>query len=257
MRVLTIVSLAALGLSSSARADSTVGKISVLDGAASRYPDSDKLDALVPTSAVALKTGDAVLLHDVIDLTKGYAKITLNDASVIDLGQSTDGSAAGARLAITEGDFQGQVRNGFGANLLWGKVWSHVTKALSGSSSKFEVTTPRAVAGVRGTIFRVDAVQIVTATRTSRKTRVRVDEGRVGVDAKVKPSAGGTKATAADKGPRHEVAGPTEVSKEEWEKLFIDLQKGMEVTVDDSPRPKATKASSAKDEFDHWVDQHP
>lgn len=55
-----------------------------------------------------------------------------------------------------------------------GKIWVRVLKILS-QKSKFEVRTPTATAGVRGTIFSVEV-------DASGKTSVAVDEGAVAVD---------------------------------------------------------------------------
>jgi len=43
----------------------------------------------------------------------------------------------------------------FSARLMVGRMWASVTK-LFGKESRFEVETPNAVAGVRGTVFAVD-----------------------------------------------------------------------------------------------------
>ena len=80
-------------------------------------------------------------------------------------------------------------------------------KAIGGA--KYEVQTERAVAGVRGTIFRVDADALVKANKGKGQARkasiVRVVEGAVNV----RPSAEVAKASkaqikkpAAPKGPR-------------------------------------------------------
>jgi hypothetical protein len=233
-----------------------VGKIAALTGSGNRYPDADALDPQKLEKGVALAEGTEVLLHDVIKLDQGAAKILLTDQSVVMVGSDSEKDhTAGAYLAITEGEFKDQVRSSFSAKLLWGKVWSHVTKALSGSDAKFEVTTPRAVAGVRGTIFRVDAVQFVTATKKKDTTRVRVAEGKVAVQAQVKLAmAGGTKKPPPGK--HVEVPGPQEISKEEWEKKFVELQKGMQVDVGEELWKESKYDASKKDSFDDFVNQH-
>lgn len=57
--------------------------------------------------------------------------------------------------------------------LFFGRVWSSISKAV-GAEENYEVTTPTAVAGVRGTEFE-------TAVAPDGSVRVRVDEGRVEV----------------------------------------------------------------------------
>ena len=54
-----------------------------------------------------------------------------------------------------------------------GKLWAKVTSAIHGEQ-KFQVETENAVAGVRGTTFRVDANQ-------DKSVRVRVYDGQVAV----------------------------------------------------------------------------
>jgi hypothetical protein len=53
------------------------------------------------------------------------------------------------------------------------RLWTHVKKALAGSPRKFEVRTPRAVAGVRGTVFAI------AYDRRRERTELRVTEGVV------------------------------------------------------------------------------
>jgi hypothetical protein len=235
-----------------------VGKIAALSGSGNRYPDADALDPQKLEKGVPLANGTDVLLHDVLKLDKGAAaKIVLTDQSVVMVGSDSEKDhTAGAYLAITEGDFKDQVRSSFSAKLMWGKVWSHVTKALSGSDAKFEVTTPRAVAGVRGTIFRVDAVQFVTATKKKDTTRVRVAEGKVAVQAQVKLAMAGA-SKKPPPGKHVEMAGPQEISKEEWEKKFVELQKGMQVDVGEELWKESKYDDSKHDSFDDFVNQHP
>lgn len=58
--------------------------------------------------------------------------------------------------------------------LFFGRLWSKVTKASTNEAS-YEVNTPNAVAGVRGTEFE-------TAVGDDGTVRVRVDEGKVAVE---------------------------------------------------------------------------
>ncbi len=70
--------------------------------------------------------------------------------------------------------------------LFFGRVWSKVTRA-TGSEASYEITTPNAVCGVRGTEFD-------TAVGDDGSTRVRVAEGAVGVDG----DAGGEQVDAGE-----------------------------------------------------------
>lgn len=222
-----------------------VGKVSVLDGRATRTSGDGVKSALA--------VGTDIELKDTLDVgPKSNLKLTLTDGSVIMLGESS-------QLVITEGDFAGQERKGFSARLGFGKFWSSVTKALSGNQAKFEVSTDRAVAGVRGTIFRVDAVKVVggSTTQAARRARtiVRVVEGRVAVEAQVKKAAQG--ATPGPKGPRTQVAGPQEISAQQWEKRFVELQANQQVTVGEELWQEAAIDTAAKtDAFAKFVEKH-
>ena len=246
----------ALGLSTllPAAALAGVGKVSVLEGRATRT-SGDGVKA-------PLAVGTDIELKDTLDVgPKSNLKLTLTDGSVIMLGESS-------QLVITEGDFAGQERKGFSARLGFGKFWSSVTKALSGNQAKFEVSTDRAVAGVRGTIFRVDAVKVVGGTtQAARRARtiVRVVEGRVAVEAQVKkqqPTSfanrpGGDGRGAPARGPRKQVSGPTQISAEEWEKRFVELQANQQVTVGEELWQEAAIDAGAKtDAFAKFVEQH-
>ncbi len=223
-----------------------VGKISVVEGAATRTPKGG--------AAVALAVGAAVELGDTLEVQKGNLKLELSDGSVIMLAEKS-------KLVINEADFQGQDRKGFSAFLEAGKLWTSVKKALGGA--KYEVTTERAVAGVRGTIFRIDADALVKAAKPknaqARKASiVRVVEGVV----HVKPSAEVAKASKAaappkPKGPRVQVAGPTEITADEWEKKFVELQQGQQIAVGVDLWEQAELEASAKnDAFAKWIDKN-
>jgi hypothetical protein len=135
-------------------------------------------------------------------------------------------------------------------------LWTKVKKALGGG--KFEVSTERAVAGVRGTIFRIDADALVTAAKGKgrRASIVRVVEGSVAV----KPSAAiakSLKKAAPKKGPRTEVAGPQEVSVDQWEKIFVTLAANQQIVVGVDLWEQAEIEESAKnDAFSKWIEKN-
>ena len=227
------VSTLALLLSAPAWA-AGVGRVSELSGQDAHRKAADG-------ATESLVKGTELQVNDVITVGPGTRiKIALNDESVIALDENSE-------LTIDEATF-GQESKSFSARLGFGKFWAKVKKFVAGSDSKFEVKTDRAVAGVRGTIFRVDANTIAQSARPEKKQKqyVWVREGKVGVEAQVKkaaPSAGVNQVKS--KGPRHQVAGPQQISKDAWEKKFAELQKGMAVeigeelfTVRARPEPK-------------------
>lgn len=221
-----------------------VGKIAAVEGDASRTPKGGG-------AAVALTVGAAVELGDTLTVKTGNLKFELADGSVILL-------APASTLEITEAEFEGQERKGFSGLLKGGSLWTKVKKALGGG--KFEVSTERAVAGVRGTIFRIDADALVKAAKGKSQARrasiVRVVEGSVAV----KPSeaiAKSLKAAAPKKGPRVEVAGPQEVSADQWEKIFVTLAANQQIVVGvDLWEQAEVDAASKADAFSKWIEKN-
>jgi hypothetical protein len=235
----------------------SVGTVSRLEGTASRTPKGG--------TPVPLEVGAAVELNDTLSVgPRSNLKLLLTDESVVMLG-------ADSQLRLDEATFEGQDRKGFRAYLSVGKFWAGVKKALAGSDAKFEVTTDRAVAGVRGTIFRVDAVSAMKASTLPKEkararspsTTVMVEDGKVAVEAQVRrPPISGTvqappKGGTAQPTRRVQVSGPQEVSADEWERRFVELQKGQQVKVglsDWSPGPLDAKAMD--DAFGRFVKEN-
>jgi hypothetical protein len=231
-----VLALAPLG------AFASVGKVVKLDGAATRTGSDGKKEPLKLDAAIELK--------DTIDVgAKGLLKLELTDGSVIALDEKS-------RLEITEADFKGQDVSAFSATLSAGKLWTKVKKLLG--DSKFEVKTPRAVAGVRGTIFRIDADALIKGAKGRKADVVRVVEGvvRVNPSAEVASKSKAAKPAANAKGPRTQVAGPTEVTADEWEKKFVELQQNSQIAVglDLWEQAELDKAAMS-DRFQKWVDE--
>jgi hypothetical protein len=141
------------------------------------------------------------------------------------------------------------------ARLLVGDMWAKVAKAVGGES-RFEVQTANAVAGVRGTTFRVDA-------REDRSVVVKVYAGTVAVAGGgpiPRPAHGGeaepAPAPAPEKGKkpgRVRVAGPKEVTREQWERI-VGAMMQVKVAADGTPaQPEPFQlADAARDEFEAW-----
>lgn len=222
-----------------------VGKVALVEGKATRTPKGG--------AAVELSKDSAIELGDTIDVQSGNLKLLLTDESIIML-------APASKLEITEAEFQGQERKGFKAFLQSGSLWTKVKKALGGGG--YEVSTERAVAGVRGTIFRIDADKMVTAAKPPKARKasiVRIVEGVVNI----KPSAVVAKASTAatpapkKKGERVQVAGPTEVTADEWEKKFVDLQQNQQIAVGVDLWDVAQFEEAAKrDAFAKWIEKN-
>ncbi len=235
--------LTVLIVSCSLTALAEVGKIAALDGEATRTPQGG--------APVALAVGGAVELGDVLTVKKGNLKFELTDGSIIALAEKSV-------LEITLADFEGQERKGFSALLKAGSLWTKVKKAIGGG--KFEVSTERAVAGVRGTIFRIDADALVKAAKGKAKKAsiVRVVEGAVAVRPQAAIARTLKGALARQKGPRVEVPGPKEVGVDEWEKIFTTLSANQQIAVGvDLWEQAELEAASKQDAFSKWLEQNP
>jgi len=137
------------------------------------------------------------------------AELTFADGSVIRLGPSS-------LLHIAESGFSAKTKTvNVEATLMGGKAWSKVSK-LVGSDAKFSVKTQNAVAGVRGTIFRLD-------TDKDDATVVKVYDGSVAVSnapffANKDKSPEST--TPFNPKNRKQIAAPfQEISRKDWEQL--------------------------------------
>jgi len=226
-------------LMSASTALGAVGTVTVVEGPAFRTPKDG--------TEQPLQQGASIELEDTLRTgADGNLKLTLTDQSVVVLGPESE-------MVVERAEFEAQERSKVSLKLLVGGVWAKVKKAIAGSDSTFEVSAARAVAGVRGTIFRVDATPLIAGTHPPkiRETVVRVTEGRVAVNAQVKKAA-----KPPPKGPRVEVPGPTEVTAEEWEKRFVELQAGRQVKITDT-QFETGKASEKKDAIDRFLQKHP
>lgn len=206
-------------------ADSKPAEVSYVDGTASKTNakgDKAKLAVGNPLSeGDTLETGEASKLE-----------LRFADRSVLRLGAS-------AKLQLTAAHFGGgEAKRKMSARLFFGNIWAKVTSIVSGDQ-KFQVETENAVAGVRGTTFRVDAHQ-------DKSVLVRVYAGAVAVAKNVPLYATGKPGEA-----RHEVAGPEEVSREKWESL-VGKQMQIVIAADGTPGKPEMFAEDA-DKDDSWA----
>ena len=160
-------------------------------------------------------------------LAKSRCEITLVGGGKLRIGQNSE-------LEITEANVKPMEKN-FGATLKKGDVWV-AAKAAFGEKKNVAVRTPTAVAAIRGTKYRAKAGE--------DESSVLVYDGKVDVNAaknvidarNQQMRQGGPQGVAAPKftlGPVTEiqaptqVAGPYEVSLEDW----ISLVEGMQINV--------------------------
>jgi hypothetical protein len=97
----------------------------------------------------------------------GQAEVVFPDGSKMQVRPSTQVALSGAKRTEQKSSVV----------LFFGRVWSKVSRSVSGDTS-YEVSTPNAVAGVRGTEFE-------TAVADDGTAKVRVTEGKVAVGSDV------------------------------------------------------------------------
>lgn len=185
---------------------------------------------------------------------KTKIEIRFIDGSIIRLADNSEMEIS--RLERDEKNKQ----NNTGLRAKVGNFWTRI-KQVAGYKNNFEVTTPTAVAGVRGTVYRMEIKEDTT-------TMVRVYKGKVEVrtwleiyEDMVKPR--GEKEEKIEEEPKKEgryeiegpveVEGPTEVSLEEWIRIVKSMQQ-IVIAPDKMPEdPKGFDAEEdAKDEWVKW-----
>ena len=214
---------AALALAPALAAQPKTAQVSALEGRAQRWRGSGP--------RAQLRIGTSVAQGDIVETQQGARlEIRFSDNSVLRLGPK-------ARLELAEAHFAGPGKRRLSARLFFGKLWAKVTSVIQGEQ-KFQIETENAVAGVRGTTFRMDANE-------DKSVLVRVYDGTVAVGTGAPPAAGG--------GERREVEGPREVTREQWEKL-VGRQMQILISADGTPgEPEEFSPDAEKDDpFARW-----
>ncbi|MCX7983232.1 MAG: FecR family protein [Syntrophales bacterium] len=132
-------------------------------------------------------------------------------------------------------------------HLAVGKSWAKVQSAV-GVKRKFNISTDNAVAGVRGTVYRVNAEE-------DKSVLVRVYEGEVEVSGKSPASADRREEIFGKKpvpieGPKP-VAGPKPITMEEWTMLLKAMQ---QVVIRPDGSADKPRTFTLEEDRDDWVD---
>lgn len=169
-------------------------------------------------------------------------ELRFKDGSILRVGPSSTLQLSGANLDSKSSEVQ------VNATLIGGKAWANVSKMV-GTESSFEVKTHNAVAGVRGTVFRVDLDQ-------DQATVVKVYNGAVAVSNSpffTDKAAGKKSLSPIDPG-RKQIAAPfQQISKKEWEqvvKRMMIVKVGGDGTMSDAV---AFNESQDKMQDPDWV----
>ena len=185
--------------------------------------------------------GDHLVSGDRVSTDKqSRIELKLPDKSFIRFDEETT-----FELASVDFDEKTNNRN-INVNMALGKTWANVSKFL-GEKGRFAVSTRTAVAGVRGTVYRMNV-------NKDNSVVVKVYWGEIDVSSPLKvssvepPEKVMKPSTVA--GP-HPVPGPRPVSMEEWTHIVKALQ---QIVI--RPDGTATKPEGfdlAKDDLIEWV----
>lgn len=151
-KVVALILSVLLFLPTAASAGKKIGEITRLKGRVTIYRDGAKI-------GISAKNGMALEQNDKIKTrAKAYLRFKLNDGSSMTLGQK-------AELTLDRFTYNPEKKERVAFfNIALGKLRIFANRMLKYRDNRFQVKTPTAVAGVRGTVFMV-WVESPTATR--------------------------------------------------------------------------------------------
>ncbi len=188
----------------------------------------------------ALKKGDSLKREDEVRVAeKSRIEIRFPDGTIMRLSEKS-------HLKMSELTYDKQTdRKNVKVDLSIGKLWAKV-KRLATPDSSVEVKTTNAVAGVRGTVYRVNVEE-------DKSALVKVYDGTVYVANPPKPAGGAAGGVTAP----HEVAGPHEVpppyhevSMEEWTAIVKAMQ---QISISPDGKPSKPQDFDPQADADDWV----
>jgi hypothetical protein len=205
-------------------------KVSQLEGSAKSLCAGQKDFRTLKISDI-LKAGCEVSTGN-----RSRLELVLSDKSIVRFDENTNFKLVQADASDTDREIRIFVS--------LGKIWSNVRKTI-GSKGGFEVSCENAVAGVRGTIYRMNV-------ENDKSAIVKVYEGEVSVAAPAikqeqKPSIVG--APKSIPGPTT-VVGPKPVSMNEWVYIIKSMQ---QITIKSDGKAEEPKEFTEEEDLDEWV----
>ncbi len=212
----------------------TAATVTIVDGKAQLFT-KDK------AAGRALRKGDNLTRdHEVRVAEKSRVEIRFPDGTVMRLSEKS-------RLVMSEVQYDKKTENKtVKVSLGVGKLWANVKKLVTPDSS-VEVKTGNAVAGVRGTVYRVNVEE-------DKSAMVKVYDGSVYVAGPPKNETGKPPAQVSGPVPvpgPHEVPPPYhEVTMEEWTAIVKAMQ---QITISPQGVPSKPEDFDPKADADDWV----
>lgn len=217
-----------------AEADTDTVIVTMIEGTAQVYPPGSASGTPVEKSARISRDSEIRVAE------KSRVELRFPDGSVMRLAEKSQLKLSEVKFNKKSGAKQ------VGVNLSVGRLWAKIKK-LATADSKVEVKTVNAVAGVRGTVYRVNV-------ESDSSAMVRVYDGSVyvaGVPREVPKPAAQVSGPVPVPGP-HEVPPPYhEVTMEQWLEIVKSFQ---QITI--SAQGVASKPQDfnvKEDAADEWV----
>ncbi len=189
-----------------------------------------------------LKTGWLLKGGDQVETGPGAKmEITLPDGSLLRFAENTRFKIIGIDMDEKSGTRNAKI------NVALGKTWANVNKGLR-IKPNIDVSSDNAVAGVRGTVYRMNVDQ-------DQSVLIRVYDGEVSVEGggKGRQQAAGP----SPQGPPRKVPGPTQVqgpskvSMDQWVYIIKSMQ---QIRISSAGMPSKPESFTAKEDRDEWVD---
>lgn len=171
-------------------------------------------------------------------------EMLLPDRSIVRCAEKT-------KFKLVQSDISKEGKRAIKMAVPIGKIWTNVRKTLWNRDNKFEVSCQNAVAGIRGTVYRLDVEKDQSAL-------VKVYDGEVAVQGVPQQKQ---QSTVPAFGPPQPVSGPTAVSgpkpvtMEQWVYIVKSMQQ-IEVTSDgQAGKPKDFTEAEDMDDWVKWNKQ--
>lgn len=211
-------------------------KVTFLAGSASVLPVGKRNWRTLQVKDV-LRGGDEVSTGP-----KSHLELSLSDNSLVRFADNTRFKI----LQLTAGGDSRQ--HDFRIHVAIGRTWASVTKFIGVGKRRFELSCDNAVAGVRGTVYRMNVNDDSSAL-------VRVYDGEIfvkggGEQQEIKETQTFIGAPQKVAGPT-KVEGPRKVSMEEW--IFI-IKSMQQITIKKDGAADPPRDFTIEEDRDPWVD---